>query len=87
MIAVKEVVGIKEFKTSDGKVGRNIYYTEPFSDYDKNNSNATCVGMRSGELFTYMSLNGLKVGDKFKALYGDTVINGRALLEEIVVIK
>lgn len=84
MITVKEVVGIKSFN-KDGKVGKTISYLEPYSDYDRNNCD--CVGMRSGELFTYMDLKGLKVGDKFKAYYGDTVINGRPILEEIVQVK
>lgn len=63
MIKVFECLGVQTFE-KDGKKGTNIYYSEPFDDYEKN-----CSGVKCNHLFTYRNITVPKPGERFKAIY------------------
>lgn len=63
MIKVFECLGVQTFE-KDGKKGTNIYYSEPFDDYEKN-----CSGVKCNHLFTYKNITVPKPGERFKAIY------------------
>ena len=46
------------------KNGTNIYYSEPFDEYEKN-----CSGVKCNHLFTYKNITVPKPGERFKAIY------------------
>lgn len=50
MIKVFECLGVQTFE-KDGKKGTNIYYSEPFDEYEKN-----CSGVKCNHLFTYKNI-------------------------------
>ena len=50
MIKVFECLGVQTFE-KDGKKGTNIYYSEPFDDFEKN-----CSGVKCNHLFTYKNI-------------------------------
>lgn len=63
MIKVFECLGVQTFE-KDGKKGTNIYYSEPFDDFEKN-----CSGVKCNHLFTYKNITVPKPGERFKAIY------------------
>ena len=63
MIKVFECLGVQTFE-KDSKKGTNIYYSEPFDEYEKN-----CSGVKCNHLFTYKDITVPKPGERFKARY------------------
>ena len=63
MNKVFECLGVQTFE-KDGKKGTNIYYSEPFDEYEKN-----CSGVKCNHIFTYKNITVPKPGGRFKAIY------------------
>ncbi len=85
MIKTFECLGVQTFEKDD-KVGKNIYYIEPFDEYEKG-----CVGMKCNHLFTYKQITIPKPGEKFRAYYSQgfdfKTQNNIPVLEEIQIVN
>lgn len=66
-IKVKEIIGIRRQKPNDkGFIPSTIYFFEPFDEaYD----GESLSGFQTGDIYTTLDTQSLKVGDRFKALY------------------
>lgn len=77
------ILGIQRTE-KDGKVNSNIFYSEPFEDWQKDGS--ACFGFRTGSEFTRLDTSILVVGDEVELKYGKG-FQGKAVLSGFEVVK
>lgn len=77
------ILGIQRAE-KDGKVNSNIFYSEPFEDWQKEGS--ACFGFRTGSEFTRLDTSNLVVGDVVEFAY-KRGFQGKAVLSGFTVIK
>lgn len=83
-----EVIGIKSYESSKThKVGTIIHYKTPFSN-SENETSKRLEGFQVGTEFTYLDIaNSINVGDLIKFSYSKSGFDGRAVLDDIFVLK
>lgn len=77
------IVGVMKGKTKAGNIFFQYYYKKAFTDYELANND--CVGMLTGNEFSYTDYN-LKPGDECDFHY-EPGFQGRATLSDVVVLK
>lgn len=84
------VIGIHKIEKAsgkdEGKVLYHYYFTEPFSNYDLDNSD--CSGLKTFKEFSYVDF-GVKVGDVVVPYYERMVFGKeeRAVLTDLIPVK
>ena len=83
-----EVLGIKSYESAKTKkVGTIIHYVTPFAD-NENETSKRLSGMQVGQEFTYLPIaDDIHVGDLVKFSYSKSGFDGRAVLDDIIIVK
>ena len=81
----KIIQGVKTI-VKDGKTSYNVYFSEPFADWESDGAN-TCLGMKCDVEWTNrVDCGFLKVGDEVEFQY-DKGFQGKAVLSGIQLVK
>lgn len=83
-MASKTIVGIKTIKTKTGNTGYEIFYTEPFSQYEADTSESI-HGLSCGREYSRKDFS-VKVGDVVNMIY-EKGFQDRAQLVDIQIVK